>query len=779
MPSSIGDLIIKRKLIGVILTLVLVIAGGIGVLDLGFTNNYRFFFSDSNPQLLDFDRFQETYGDQDNILIAIAPKNGDIFTKKTLSIIHEFTEKSWSTPYSKRVDSLANYQHTYTQDDDLIVESLVDNYDDLTPDRVKEIRNIVMGDPILTGLLISKSSYVTAINITINLPPDAGPEETEAIEYVRNLASEIEKKYPNIKTYISGQAVLNGAFIEAALADGLTLIPSMLLLIFIVAFVFLRSIWGAIGTLVVVILSILVAFGGAGFAGITLTNTTGMVPIIILTIGVADSIHLLITYYAEIERGENKFNAMSQALRINMQPIFLTSVTTIIGFLSLNFGEIPPFRDMGNMVAMGAAAAWFMSVVTLPILIISLPTKPAKIKSGFGDAYIDALHRFSDKNKNRLIVFFALALVVLGSCIPRIEFNDLFPEYFDQSIQFRSDNDFIVENLTGVMALQYSVSAGEERGIYDPEYLHQLDDFGEWFEEQEAVLYVSKITTILKRINKNLHEDDSEYYSIPVNRESSAQYMFLYELSLPYGLDMENSINMDRSASRLSVIIKNTKSVDIIQLDQDARIWLKKHAPQLIVSNAVGPSIMFSHISERNLTSMLEGLFVAVLLISFVLLIALRNIKLGILSLIPNLSPAIISYGIWSIFVGELGMAGITIVIISLGIVVDNTVHFLSKYVRAKSEMDKSVGDSIKYAFDSAGIALGVTTIILVVGFITLGFSSFHPNAVLGQLTAITLFVSLMVTYFLLPPLLLFVEQETTDQGGDTDVVTLAVCEDI
>ena len=126
MPSSIEGLILKHKRIGIILTLMLLIGGGVGILELGFTNNYRIFFSDSNPQLLDFDRFQETYGDQDNILIAIAPEDGDVFSKETLTVISEFTERSWSTPFSKRVDSITNYQHTYSQDDDLIVDSLVD-----------------------------------------------------------------------------------------------------------------------------------------------------------------------------------------------------------------------------------------------------------------------------------------------------------------------------------------------------------------------------------------------------------------------------------------------------------------------------------------------------------------------------------------------------------------------------------------------------------------------------------------------------------------------------
>lgn len=764
MPFSLGKMILKYNRLGFLLTLLIVIGGGFGATKLGFTNNYRIFFSDDNPQLLDFDRFQDIYGDQDNILIAVEAKNGDIFSKDILSTINKYTIKAWDTPYSTRVDSLTNYQHTFVQEDDLIVESLVEDSGELTDERINEIRNIVTGDPILTGMLISKKGHVSAINITINLPPDAGKEEAEAIAYARSLAENMMLENPNINTYISGQAVLNSAFMEAALVDGVTLIPFMLLLILLVSYFFLRSFWGAIGTLTVVMLSIVAAFGGAGYLGITLTNTTGMVPIIILTIGVADSIHLLITYYQGIANNKSKYNAMLEALRINMQPIFLTSITTIIGFLSLNFGEIPPFRDMGNMVAMGAAAAWFMSVVTLPIFMMVLPV-PKKIAThSFGQKIMSGLYGFVEKNSKVLLVSFIISLCALGSCIPRISFNDLSPEYFDKSIQFRSDNDFIVDNLTGVMALQYSVSADEKRGIYNPDYLNQLDALGEWFEQQGAVLYVNNITTILKRLNKNLHNDDDQYYRIPNDRESAAQYMFLYELSLPYGLDMTNSMDIDRSASRLTVIIKNTKSVDIIKLDQDARKWLEVNGPNLTVSNAVGPSIMFSHISERNLWSMLEGLGLAVILISGVLLVALRDIRLGLLSIIPNISPAILAYGIWSIVVGELGMAGVTVTVISLGIIVDNTVHFLSKYLRAKNELNKNVGEAIDYAFSSVGVALGVTTCILVLGFVVLGFSKFHPNTVLGQLTALSLFISLMVTYFFLPPLLFLVDRDSS--GG-------------
>ena len=766
MPYPLGDSILKLKAWGLLLTILIIAGMGFGAKNLQFTNNYRVFFSEQNPQLKDFDRFQEIYGIQDNILIAIEAKDGNVFTKQLLTQIYEFTEKAWETPYSKRVDSLANYQHSYAKGDELVVEYLIEEDTDLNPERLKEIRSIVMNDPILKSLLISDEGHVTAINITMNLPPDAGMEEAEAIAFVRKLTNGLEAANPNIKTYISGQTVLNAAFMEAAFADGMTLIPAMFLLISIVTYVFLRSFWGMVGTLIVVTLSIIVAFGGAGYLNITQSNATGMVPIIILTLGVADSIHLLITYFHEIRHGKSKRDAMLESLRINMQPIFLTSLTTVIGFLSLNFSEIPPFRDMGNMVAMGVIAAWLTSIITLPLFMMLVPAKSNSLKESVEYKIMDALNDFVVNNKNILLTSFVIALIGLAACIPRIEFNDLFAEYFDESMQFRQDNDFIMNNLTGVMALHYSVSSGEEDGIYKPEYLAQLDALSKWLETQDQVLHVDNIATIMKRLNKNLHEDKQDYYRIPNERELAAQYMFLYELSLPYGLDLGNSIDFTKSSTRLTAIIKNTKSKDVIALDAEVQTWVKENAPDLQLSHAVGPSIMFAHISERNLPSMVKGLVLAVVLISAVLLIALRNIKLGLLSLIPNLAPAVLAYGIWAVFVGELGMTGISITVITLGIIVDNTVHFLSKYLRARNEQNKSIPDALDYVFRTVGIALGVTTTILVLGFSVLALSKFHPNTVLGQLTAISLFISLMITYFVLPPLLFLVDSGDVETEG-------------
>lgn len=748
-----GERILRIRWWIIALTFLVVALTVIGIPRLRFVNDYRIFFSDKNPQFAAFEAFQDIYGKQDSILIALAPEDGEVFTRETLSIVEILTERAWQTPYSSRIDSLTNFQHTYAEGDDLIVSPLIEDAHQLSNADIERVREIALNEPLLINRLVSPDGHVTAINITMNLPEDSGPEEAEAVAFARQMVTDMQADHPNISAYMSGQTMLNIAFFEAAVRDSLTLMPIMFGLIALTILVFLRSFWGMLGTLAVVWLSVIVTAGISGFIGIPQSTVTGIVPIIILTLGVADSIHILITFFQELQRGSDKYKAISEALRVNMQPVFLTSITTVIGFLSLNFSESPPFRDMGNMVAIGVIIAYFLSVFFLPAMLAVLPihmhSRPSQETQ-----LMDRINRFVRLHRKGLLVGITLLAFFLGYSIRNIEFNDLFAEYFEKSVKFRADNDFICENLTGVMALHYSVSSGEASGIYNPSYLNQLNAFAKWFSTQEYVIHVDTIGDILKRINRTLHAEDEQFYRIPGERKLAAQYMFLYELSLPYGLDLNNLIDVDRSSTRLTVILDNIKSRDIIILDAAAKAWAEANAPELQVGEAVGPSIMFSHISERNLVSMIDGMVIALVLISTVLLVSLRSIRLGILSLVPNVAPSVMAYGLWGLLVGELGMSGTFIMVIVLGIIVDNTVHFLSKYLRAKREIHSKTADAIAYAFRTVGVALSITAVILIGGFSVLSLSSFQPNVVMGQLTAIALSFALFVTFFLLPPML-------------------------
>ena len=385
---------------------------------------------------------------------------------------------------------------------------------------------------------------------------------------------------------------------------------------------------------------------------------------------------------------------------------------------------------------------------------------------------MNLVHQFSRNYRHTLLAVFVLAGVGLGLTIPSTSFNDLFAEYFGDEIEFRRDNDFIRENLTGVMALHYSVGANRENGIFAPKYLSQLEAWGEWFKTQDKVLHIDSIASTMKRLNRTMHEDDASYYRIPESKPLASQYMLLYEMSLPFGLSLDNTLNADRSATRLTVTLDNIHSEDAIALVNRAKAWQEKNAPDLLITEAVGPSIMFSHMSKRNLISMLDGMIIALVAISLVILLSLGHIKLGLLSLIPNTLPILMTYGVWAVIVGELGMSGAFVSVIVLGVIVDNTVHFLSKYLRAKRELNKTTDVAMGYAFRTVGVALGTNTVILVAGFSVLTLSAFAPNMALGSMSSIAFVLALSCTYFMLPALLYLIDGDVKkDTDSDHDLM--------
>jgi len=275
-------------------------------------------------------------------------------------------------------------------------------------------------------------------------------------------------------------------------------------------------------------------------------------------------------------------------------------------------------------------------------------------------------------------------------------------------------------------------------------------------------MYVSTLTDTMKRLNKNMHGDDESYYRLPEARDLSAQYLLLYELSLPFGLDLNNQINIDKSSTRFTAILESISTQEALDLENSAQEWLRKNAPPEMASHGASPLIMFSHIAMRNIDSMMKGTALALLLISAILIAVLRSFKLGLISTIPNMVPMIMTFGIWGWMVGEIGLAVSVVAPVALGIIVDDTVHFLSKFRRARMELGKSTEEAVRYSFHTVGTALFLTSIILVCGFLVLTFSGFRMNVQLGFMTTISILCALLADFLFLPALLMKLDRATT-----------------
>lgn len=301
-------------------------------------------------------------------------------------------------------------------------------------------------------------------------------EGTVAAEDARDLEARIKSKFAGVDIHLTGMVMMNNAFSESAMLDMQTIIPLMYLGIIITITLLLRSFTSTLTVLAVIFFTTVTSIGFMGWLGIDMSPPVSTAPTMIMTLAIADSIHILVTLLREMRLGKEKRAALIESIRVNFTPVFLTGITTSIGFLSMNFSDAPPFRDLGNVVAIGVMVAWLMSIVFLPALLSILPVRVKLQQPGATNVY-DRLADLVINSRKPLLWGSVATIGALAFFIPRIELNDQWVNYFEESIEFRTDTDYSMDHLAGIYTIEYSIPAGESGGISNPSYLKKLDEF--------------------------------------------------------------------------------------------------------------------------------------------------------------------------------------------------------------------------------------------------------------------------------------------------------------
>jgi len=729
----------------------------------------RVFFAPENPDRQALDRFEATFAKDDNLLISIEPADGEVFTPETLAAIGDITERSWRLPFVRRVDSITNFQHTYANNDELIVRDLVVDPADVTPEAAAEAKEIALSRVELVGSFIPPASDVTMVQIRFTLPGEHPTLEVPSIVAAANtLREEIEAAYPFLDLRLTGSVMINNQFSVSGQQDGQTLMGPMFMAILIVVGLALRSFFGTLGVLVVIVLSAIGGLGALGWMGLPLNSVTVLAPLYIMTLAVASAVHILASCRQTMLETADRKEWARRALEDHMGAIIIACVTTAIGFFSLNFSISPPFRQLGNIVGIGILAAMVLTLTLLPALVTFLPIARRTTPSATS-RLMDRLAEFVIARRGLLLPGTALLVAAMAIGIGQLRLEDDFLRYFDERYEFRQDTDFVERRLTGVAGLEFPLPSGEAQGVNDPAFLKEVSTFVDWLRTQPDVTAVQSLTDTIKRLNMNMHGDDPAFMRIPDARDEAGQYLFLYELSIGYGMDLTDQIDVDRSSLRVTVRMSNVTTADMRDLTLAAGEWLNANAPliqsawnqehpELALVTPTGVVHVFNLISYRDVRAMLTGTAIALVLISGVIMAALRNVRIGFISLIPNLIPAAMAFGLWGYGVGAVTLAIAVVLAATLGIVVDDTVHFLSKYMEARRR-GENAENAVRYAFHTVGMAMFVTTVGLVAGFGVLAQSGFAVNGDMAKLTAITITMALVADFLLLPSLLIWLEQ--------------------
>ena len=529
--------------------------------------------------------------------------------------------------------------------------------------------------------------------------------------------------------------------------------PGFLVLIILLAYILLRSVVAALLSLAVIFFSIFPAMGTVGWMGFEAQPPLIIAPIIILTIALAHAIHILSIALTNLTEGMKKDDAIVSSIKMNFVPVFLTSFTTAVGMAGVNFGKIPAISDMANTVVIGSGFSFLISIIILPVIFMILPIRPHG-KATLILGWLEKLSSLIINHKYFLIVFVIIGTILLITQLPKLYFDDKFDSYFDRVEEWKEVKDIVNEEFGSSFFIFSDLPSQQIDGITKPEYLKDLEKFSNWLEKQEEVAVATTVADVIKTLNQNMNGGNKEFYSISESKALNAQLFLLYEFSVPYGMDLKNQITQDKSDSRILIRMNMFTSKEGIELNERVTKWLEENMSYYKSPGVSGIPIMMPYVYKENTLGLVRGLAFSFTLIIIVIGITLRSLRFGLISIVPNIIPFILAYGILSLFTHILTFSHTVAVIISIGLVVDATIHFMAKY---KSANNKGLTDneSIKYCFKYVGYPIVIASVCLFSGFLFLLQSDFMTNYILGGMCALIILIALFIDLLILPALLL------------------------
>ena len=750
-----AKLLIKYRYLSIGLVIIVVCLLATGLTKLTFNPDLETYFPEGHPAVIRYNEIDDMFIPTDNLIIAVHSNEGTLFNGDSLKVIEELTRKSWTIPYSVRVDSLTNYSYVKSVNDDLIVEPFIEEAEKKSIEFFEKRENLVAGEDIIYKSLISEDKKTSVVSIIVDPPgPNKEDQNSELINYILGFIEPIKESNENLDIRLLGNPYLDYISPRIVKAEMPVVMPLMLLLIFLIVFLMIRSYVAVLATFVVILMSLIATFGSIGILGSPLNQMVTTIPILIITLALADCIHLFSIYFQNRVKGISSKESMEKSLEMNIQPLFLTTISTCIGFLCLNFIEVAPLRDFGNAVAIGIGFAFIFTIFFIAPIVSFFEVKTAS-KVTKQTRFSTSVGSFILKNGNKLIFSITSISFLILLCIPMNELDENPTQMYAEGFtSFSSDTLWLDEKLSVTFPVNF-LATNEEGQVSDPDFLKILDKFSVWLEEREQVNHVTSLANNMKNLNKSMHGDDPEWKKIPENADLSAQYLFFYEMSLPMGLDLNSSISQDRKSTKISATLKDMSANEFKEFNNEVLGYIQQNNLENMISEPSSFRVIFTYMVEAIVNSLLYGLFIGILLITLIIGLFFRSYLLPTLSIFPNILPIGMGFGLWGLFVGDVGFMVAVGMGSTLGVIVDFTVHFLSKYELARKEFKKSVEESVIYSFETVGFALIIMTVVLALGFSVLNLVTFIPIQDFAKFSVICFIGGLIINFLFLPNLLM------------------------
>lgn len=748
--KTIINFILKRRNILLIIVLFLTAGFSLKLGKLEMREDEETFISPSDSVMIQYREFQKKFETDEGVIVAFESPN--IFSESEINYLSSLHKKLEQLPGVTEVTSLVNADKITGVADGIEINSLIDTTK-VNHELLLNAKTAIIGDPMFEGVYISSDHKVASFIITVPGIFNGGNDSINNAFYTEltKLVS-TERKINNRDLHIGGDLVTDASIEQLMDRDLSVLFPISLLFSALVLLIFYRKVITTIVPLVPVLLAILWVLGLKGWTGVPMTPISITLFPLIMVIGLANSIHIISHYRKIRPQAQNSIDAMKETLSRVIKPSFMAAFTTAIGFGSLVVSSVTGISQMGIFAAFGVMAAYFLSLIIIPSALMASNVfskeKQVEKQSKAMDAVLHKINGLNQKHPWKIALAFILVFIVMALYIPRIKVEGSMASFAKEKTKLRSDIRFLDEKLSGINSYELILS-GEENAFKDPEILRKIDGIENKLGQNPDVLKVFGVSNLVKIINKALNEDKKEFFRVPDTEQEVAQYLFLYEIS--GGDELSSFVDETYSTARITIRTKQMSNEKqkafLANIEQITASQLG-----VIKTEVSGFGMLMNHINDNLIETQIQSIIMALGII-LALMFLMFGWKGGLLSILPNIFPIVFFLGLMGIVGIDLNMATSIIASVTIGIVVDDTIHIFYGQ-REEMKLLNSPSKAITNALIKIGAAMCVTSLLLVLGFGILSISASKFIADFGLLSASAIATALLADLFISPILL-------------------------
>jgi len=742
-------------------------------------NSFEAYFDTKDPHYSAYTEFRGYFGsDEISYIMYEAPEategvwNLDVMRK--IADLGEAIERD--VPFVKEVTSLANVEVMDSVPDGIRIYALTDEFPETQAELLEFKRKILAREMYVGGLASGDGKYAALIVemakssvepiAELRVDPALGNDIDNIYPQATHLAIEgllARPEYAGIVFHHTGDVPLNAVINKISARESRNLGILCFVVVAVVLALFMRRPSGIVAPMLVVGLATLVTIGFVGFVGWNLDQMFGMMPALLISVGVADTVHIISEFRVYRAQLGDRREALQRTLYLVGTPCLLTSLTTAAGFAAMGIAPIKAISRFGIYSAFGVMMA-FVLTVTLVVALLSLGRRKGKVATVETEVvstkgaqamqhFFDAITRFDVRHRRSILVAAALIFVVSVAGISRLEVESNFLNEFGESVPLRSTTAFVDEVMGGSLTFSYLFDAGEEDGIKDPAVLREIERVqAEADRHTDMVRKTYSIVDFLKDINKTFHEDDPAFHAIPETRELVAQYLLLYEMS--GGEEANDYISNDYSRARLEIRSPLVDSARMSSLVTRMEGYLAREPAVHSDASLTGMGALWLKLMTYITDSQIRGFGAAFAAIAVMMCLLFRSVKLGLLAMVPNLTPVFLTLGGMGWTGVALDYVRLLIAPVAIGMAVDYTIHHVTRF-RYEFARSGSYERALRDSLTDVGRALIITSIVLVAGFSVFTFSVMDSMVAFGLLLSTTIAVALIADFLLMPALLM------------------------